>query len=68
MNAMPGLKASLFYLCFGLSVLAFLVALERPEWFSERPAAVIAATEAKAETNAKGGQAQAIAYQGRRLT
>ena len=63
MNAMPGLKASLFYLCFGLSVLAFLVALERPEWFIERPAAVIAASAAKVQAKAISDQAQPVSAQ-----
>ncbi|MBB5711815.1 hypothetical protein [Sphingomonas xinjiangensis] len=63
MNAMPGLKASLFYLCFGLSVLAFLVALERPGWFSERPAAIIAGTAAKLEAEAISDRAQPVTVQ-----
>jgi hypothetical protein len=63
MSAMPGLKASLFYLCFGLSVLAFLVALERPEWFSERPAAIIAGTAAKFEAKTVSDQAQPVTVQ-----
>ncbi|MBB5712373.1 hypothetical protein [Sphingomonas xinjiangensis] len=68
MNAMPGLKASLFYFCFGLSVLAFLVVLERPEWFSERPATVIAATAAKAKAKAVSSEAQPVSDRRQRLT
>lgn len=32
------LKGSLLFLLFGLSMLAFLVAIDRPEWFVLRPA------------------------------
>ncbi|RDE05452.1 hypothetical protein [Sphingomonas aracearum] len=37
------LKSSVLMLCFGLGVLAFLVAIERPHWFEVRPATGTAA-------------------------
>lgn len=37
------LRSSLIFLAFGLSVLAFLVAIDRPEWFHIRPASGTAA-------------------------
>lgn len=44
-------RASLLMLAFGLSVLAFLIAIDRPEWFHLRPATGTAAAMANASTN-----------------
>ena len=52
-NAKSGresLRASIIMLCFGLGILAFLVAIERPEWFHIRPVSGTAAAMAHAAT------------------
>lgn len=36
------LKSSLVVFCFGIGLLAFLIAIDRPQWFHIRPAAGIA--------------------------
>jgi hypothetical protein len=40
---MESLRGSLLWLCFGLSILAFLVATGHPEWFVLRPVSGTAA-------------------------
>jgi hypothetical protein len=47
-GAMETLRSSLIMLCFGLAILAFLVAIERPGWFHLRPVSGTAAAMAKA--------------------
>lgn len=37
------LKSSVLMLCFGLGILGFLIAIERPHWFELRPATGTAA-------------------------
>lgn len=49
-------RASLLMLAFGLSVLAFLIAIDRPEWFHLRPATGTAAAMANASTNPQAEQ------------
>ena len=44
------LRASLFLLAFGLCTLAFLIAIDRPEWFELRPASGTAAAMSNAGT------------------
>lgn len=46
-------RASLLMLAFGLSVLAFLIAIDRPEWFHVRPATGTAAAMANASTSTR---------------
>jgi hypothetical protein len=41
-------RASLFMLAFGLSTLAFLIAIDRPEWFEVRPVSGSAAAMSNA--------------------
>lgn len=36
------LGSSLFILCFGLGLLAFLIAIDRPHWFQLRPMSGVA--------------------------
>jgi hypothetical protein len=47
-SLIESLRASLLMLGFGLSVLAFLIAIDRPEWFHLRPATGTAAAMAHA--------------------
>jgi len=54
-------RASLLMLAFGLSVLAFLIAIDRPEWFHVRPATGTAAAMANASTQPMSDQARAAA-------
>lgn len=42
------LVGSLALLAFGLGILAFLIAIDRPEWFTLRPASGTAAAMSKA--------------------
>lgn len=42
------LRASLIMLAFGLFTLAFLIAIDRPEWFELRPASGTAAAMSQA--------------------
>ena len=44
----PTVRASLSLLGFGLALLAFLIAIDRPQWFVLRPASGTAAALAKA--------------------
>ncbi len=44
----PTARASLSLLGFGLALLAFLIAIDRPQWFVLRPASGTAAALAKA--------------------
>jgi hypothetical protein len=44
-------RASLIAFAFGLTILAFLVAIERPEWFHIRPVSGVAAAMSNASTN-----------------
>ena len=44
------LRASLCLLAFGLCTLAFLIAIDRPEWFELRPASGTAAAMSNAGT------------------
>lgn len=53
-------RASLLMLAFGLSVLAFLIAIDRPEWFHLRPATGTAAAMANASTNARAEQPRVV--------
>lgn len=39
----PSFRGSMALLAFGLSVLAFLIAIDRPHWFDLRPASGVAA-------------------------
>lgn len=51
-------RASLVLLAFGLTVLAFLVAIDRPHWFSIKPVSGTAAAmaiSAQPDTAARGG-------------
>ncbi|MBB5711981.1 hypothetical protein [Sphingomonas xinjiangensis] len=48
------LRASLFLLAFGLCTLAFLVAIDRPEWFELRPASGTAAAMSNAGNTPTG--------------
>ena len=41
-KSIDALKCSLAVLCFGIGLLAFLVAIDRPHWFSMRPMAGVA--------------------------
>lgn len=41
-------RGSLLFLAFGLAMLAFLVAIDRPEWFKLRPVSGTAVAMAKA--------------------
>ena len=55
------LGASLGMLCFGLTLLALLIAIERPHWFVLRPVSGTAAALANASTAApadKGAEGQ----------
>ncbi|WP_019515707.1 hypothetical protein [Sphingomonas sp. Mn802worker] len=47
-SLLESIRASLLMLGFGLSVLAFLIAIDRPEWFHLRPATGTAAAMANA--------------------
>lgn len=47
-SLIESIRASLLMLGFGLSVLAFLIAIDRPEWFHLRPATGTAAAMAHA--------------------
>lgn len=49
-------RASLLMLAFGLGVLAFLIAIDRPEWFHVRPATGTAAAMANASTDTRAEQ------------
>lgn len=51
-SVMERLRGSLMMLSFGLVVLGYLVAIDRPEWFSVRPASGTAAAMANASTTA----------------
>lgn len=53
-------RASLLMLAFGLSVLAFLIAIDRPEWFQVRPATGTAAAMANASTTARAEQPRVV--------
>lgn len=44
------LRASLFLLAFGVCTLAFLIAIDRPEWFELRPVSGAAAAMSNAGT------------------
>lgn len=44
----PTARASLSLLAFGLALLAFLIAIDRPQWFVLRPASGTAAALAEA--------------------
>ena len=50
------LRASLMMLAFGLTILAFLVAIDRPHWFKIHPVSGAAAAMSNASS---GGMAQA---------
>jgi hypothetical protein len=50
------LRASLIMLAFGLATLAFLVAIDRPEWFELRPVSGTAAAMSNAGTQAAAEQ------------
>lgn len=41
-------RASLMMLAFGMGVLAFLIAIERPQWFRLRPVSAASAAMAQA--------------------
>lgn len=45
-------KASMIMLSFGLGTLAFLISIDRPEWFHIHPASGIAAAMSNASTKA----------------
>ena len=47
-NRYESLRASLMMLCFGFGVLAFLIVIDRSEWFHLRPASGTAAAMANA--------------------
>ncbi|WP_010186157.1 hypothetical protein [Sphingomonas sp. PAMC 26605] len=47
----PTARASLCLLGFGLALLTFLIAIDRPQWFVLRPASGTAAALAKASVN-----------------
>jgi hypothetical protein len=47
-NVVETLRGSLTMLAFGLGVLAFLIGIDRPEWFNLRPASGAAAAMSKA--------------------
>jgi hypothetical protein len=50
------LRGTLLMLFFGLGALAFLIAIDRPEWFNLRPASGTAAAMAHASDNHSGEQ------------
>ena len=53
------IAGSLMLLSFGLGILAFLIAIDRPEWFTLRPASGTAAAMSKAsdtQTHKQVGQ------------
>jgi hypothetical protein len=56
------LKSSVLMLCFGLGILAFLVAIERPHWFELRPATGTAAALSAAAAPASAGAATARGF------
>ncbi|NTS64689.1 hypothetical protein HRV97_05915 [Sphingomonas sp. HHU CXW] len=58
-SLMESIRASLLMLGFGLSVLAFLIAIDRPEWFHVRPATGTAAAMANASTHLQSDQRRA---------
>jgi hypothetical protein len=45
-------RSSLMLLSFGLGILAFLIAIDRPEWFNLRPVSGTAAAMSNASDNA----------------
>ncbi|HEX7854312.1 MAG TPA: hypothetical protein VF503_11510 [Sphingobium sp.] len=47
-NKKDALLGSLMLLAFGLSVLAFLVVIDRPQWFELRPASGVASAISQA--------------------
>jgi hypothetical protein len=47
-SAIESLRGSMMMLAFGLGILAFLILIDRPEWFNLRPASGTAAAMAKA--------------------
>jgi hypothetical protein len=49
-NKVERLHATLMLIAFGLTVLAFLVAIERPEWFHIRPVSATAMAMSLAST------------------
>ncbi len=51
------IKASLMMLCFGLGILAFLIVIERPEWFHIRPVSGAAAAMVEAGNSPDGTEA-----------
>lgn len=60
-NARQSFWASLMLLCFGLGVLAFLVTIERVNWFQIKPASGTAAAMAKASEKATANVTSAMA-------
>ena len=42
------IRASLIMLCFGLGILAFLISIDRPQWFHIRPVSGTAAAMSQA--------------------
>lgn len=58
-SMIESIRASLLMLGFGLSVLAFLIAIDRPEWFHLRPATGTAAAMANASAPAQTASAPA---------
>jgi len=57
-DAFQSARASLILLAFGLAVLAFLVVIDRPHWFSIKPvsgAAAAMASSAQPPSEARGG-------------
>jgi hypothetical protein len=49
------LRSSFFFLCFGLTIIAFLTAIDRESWFHIRPVTgTAAAMAAAAETPSEG--------------
>jgi hypothetical protein len=58
------MRAALIMLCFGFGVLAFLVAIDRPEWFHIQPgtataAAMVRAADRKTELASPSAPARA---------
>ena len=41
-KASESFRSTLFVLCFGVGLLAFLIAIDRPHWFSLHPATGVA--------------------------
>lgn len=53
------MQASLMALAFGLGILAFLIAIDRPQWFNLRPASGTAAALSNASDH-RGAKADAV--------